>query len=180
MSLTLELPPWLDAINGQARRFADEAAAMAFVIDAARRNIVDGGGPFGAAVLTGDLELVALGVNRVLPAGAFALHAEILALLLAQQKLAVRHLSERGHFTLVTSCAPCAMCFGALHFSGIRRLVCGARSEDAEAAGFDEGDKPVDWPASLARRGITLAEDVCREAAAALLRDYAERGGPVY
>jgi hypothetical protein len=33
------------------------------------------------------------------------------------------------------------MCFGAIPWSGRRRLVSGARSSDAEDIGFDEGPK---------------------------------------
>ena len=40
---------------------------------------------------------------------------------------------------MVASTQPCAMCLGATPWSGIRRLVCGARDEDAEEIGFDEG-----------------------------------------
>lgn len=153
---------------------------MDFVLEATARNIAEGGGPFGAAVLTAELNLLALGVNRVRPARASALHAEMVAILLAQQKLDTHDLSTAGEFTLLTSCSPCAMCFGALHFAGIKHLVCGARTADAEAVGFDEGDKPLDWPASLARRGIQLTEDVRREEATRLLREYLRLGGHLY
>lgn len=180
MSLTLEMPAWLDIVNRHPYRFADFPQAMDFVLEATARNISEGGGPFGAAVLTPDLELVALGINRVRPAKASALHAEMVAMMLAQQKLDTHDLSSAGEFTLLSSCAPCAMCFGALHFAGIRHLVCGARTEDAESAGFDEGDKPGNWPASLARRGILLTEDVRREEAVALLREYLSSGGQLY
>lgn len=180
MPIILPMPDWLDAINQESRRFSDLSDAMDFVLRATAQNITEGGGPFGAAVLTPELALVALGINRVRLAGASALHAEMVALLLAQRTLATHDLSTVGDFILLSSCAPCAMCFGALHFAGIRHLVCGARTEDAEAVGFDEGDKPADWPASLARRGIELTEDVRREEAAGLLKEYLRLGGQLY
>lgn len=180
MSLTYPMPDWLEAINREPHRFESHASAMDFAIAATARNMDEGGGPFGAAVLDAELELVALGLNRVRPAHASALHAEMVAMMLAQQKLGTHDLSSAGDFTLVTTCAPCAMCFGALHFAGIRHLVCGARTEDAEGVGFDEGDKPGDWAASLARRGIALTEDVRRDEAAALLRRYLDTGGQIY
>jgi hypothetical protein len=37
-----------------------------------------------------------------------------------------------------------------------------------------------DWVASLEQRGISVARDVCRDEAAAVLRYYAEKGGTIY
>jgi hypothetical protein len=58
--------------------------------------------------------------------------------------------------------------------------VCGAREEDAEAVGFDEGDKVVDWKERLESRSISVMTDVCRAEAAAVIRDYAAKGGVIY
>ena len=87
-----------------------------------------------------------------------------------------------GHppYELVASTQPCAMCLGATPWSGVRHLVCGARDEDAEEIGFDEGMKPADWIGSLEERGITVERDVLRDEAASVLRDYAESGGDIY
>jgi tRNA(Arg) A34 adenosine deaminase TadA len=46
---------------------------------------------------------------------------------------------------MVVSTEPCALCLGAIPWSGIRRLVCGARDEDARSIGFDEGEKVPYW-----------------------------------
>jgi len=72
------------------------------------------------------------------------------------------------------------MCMGAIPWSGVPHLVCGARGEDAVAIGFDEGAKPVDWPAEMQRRKIRVSRDVLRNDAAAVLREYAENGGVIY
>ena len=70
---------------------------------------------------------------------------------------------------LVTSVEPCAMCAGAVLWSGVRRLVCGASSDDARAIGFDEGPKHPDWASELRRRGIEVVEGVLRAEAVAVL-----------
>ena len=72
------------------------------------------------------------------------------------------------------------MCMGSIPWSGVRRLVCGARDEDARRVGFDEGPKARDWVQALTARGIAVVRDVCRQEAAAVLLDYARCGGPVY
>jgi tRNA(Arg) A34 adenosine deaminase TadA len=72
------------------------------------------------------------------------------------------------------------MCFGAIPWSGVRRLSCGARAADAEAIGFDEGAKPRDWVGELARRGIEVVRDVGRKEAVAVLRAYSDAGAEIY
>ena len=72
------------------------------------------------------------------------------------------------------------MCLSATPSSGVRHLVCGARDEDAEEIGFEEGMKPADWVGSLEERGISVERDVLRDEAASVLREYAESGGELY
>ena len=72
------------------------------------------------------------------------------------------------------------MCFGAVPWSGVKSLICGARKKDAEAAGFDEGDKPDHWVRSLQRRGIVVQCSVLRAEAASVLADYKDSGGAIY
>lgn len=179
------VPDWLESALPEAdRRFRDAGARMGVAVDLARRNVSrETGGPFGAAVFDREAgTLVAPGINLVLRERCSVLHAEIVALVLAQRALGSHDLSEPGlpDCELVTSAEPCAMCFGAIPWSGVSRLVCGARSSDARAVGFDEGEKPSDWTAALERRGITVERDVRREEAASVLRAYAESGGPIY
>ena len=72
------------------------------------------------------------------------------------------------------------MCFGAVPWSGVRTLVCGARKADAEAAGFDEGEKPRDWIRALADRGIEVRRGVLRERAVEIFDLYLQSGGEIY
>ena len=48
------------------------------------------------------------------------------------------------------------------------------------AIGFDEGAKPQQWRQALEQRDIEVISDIERGAAAAVLRDYAQRGGEIY
>ena len=157
---------------------------MNFVIELSRLNLrYETGGPFAAAVFCSeDGSLLAAGVNMVLSAGSSVLHAEIVSVMVAQRKLGTYDLSAAGlpPYELVSSTEPCAMCMGAVTWSGIRKLVCGARGADAEEAGFDEGEKPLAWPEALERRGITVLRDICRDRAADVLRDYRSSGGIIY
>lgn len=157
---------------------------MRFVVGLAGQNVSrETGGPFGAAVFEIDGgRLLGLGVNRVVACNCSVAHAEILAIVTAQQRLGRYDLGADGRpaCELVTSCEPCAMCLGAVAWSGVRSLVCGAREEDAVSVGFDEGPKPADWVGELQNRGIAVTRDVLRDQAVAVLQHYADAGGPIY
>jgi len=183
--LVWRLPDWVEEmISAGGGEFPSDEERMRLAIRLAEENVRRGtGGPFGAAVfetVTG--RLVAPGVNLVVPAGCSAAHAEIVALSLAQRTCGVYDLGAEGApaCDLVASTEPCAMCMGAIPWSGVRRLVCGARGEDACAVGFDEGAKPPDWVREFERRGIAVRRDVCRVEAATVLRRYVAGGGPIY
>lgn len=183
---TFTLPPWIAPfLAAQPAVFPDDDSRMALVIDLARENVERGsGGPFGAAVFAaGSGELLAAGVNLVMEQQASLAHAEILALLLAQRRLGSHDLAGPGlpACELVTSAQMCAMCCGAVAWSGVRRVVCGARREDVEELlGFDEGPLPADWAAQLAARGIGVRQGVLRERARQVLLRYRDLSGVIY
>jgi tRNA(Arg) A34 adenosine deaminase TadA len=182
--IAFALPDWVRDRADSVGPLAGDEARMRFVIDLSREQVVRGtGGPFAAAVFesaTG--RLVAPGVNLVEHARNSVLHAEVVALMLAEQRLGSYSLSAAGlpPLELVTSSTPCAMCLGAVLWSGVRRLVCAARTEDVRAIGFDEGPVYPDSFAHLERRGIAIVRDVCRDEAARVLREYAKSGGLIY
>ncbi|MBU0653975.1 MAG: nucleoside deaminase [Gammaproteobacteria bacterium] len=179
------LPAWVDDfLQTEAARFPDVEARMAFVIRLARHNVENGsGGPFGAAVFERDSGLlVAVGVNAVITSRCSHAHAEMVALALAQQQLGTHDLASPGlpPHQLVTSCEPCAMCLGAIPWSGVKHVVCGALDEDARAIGFDEGAKPANWQAELEARGIKVQTGVHRAEAVAVLQRYVAANGMIY
>jgi tRNA(Arg) A34 adenosine deaminase TadA len=184
-TFVLELPSWVeDFLSEPDAVYPSLQDRMALAIELARRNVALGtGGPFGAAIF--DIErhtLLAVGINMVVPLHCSVLHAEVVAIIIAQQILGHFDLStaESGSYELVTSVEPCAMCMGAVHWSGARRLVCGARDEDASRIGFDEGPKPEDWQHALQSRGIDVVRDVCRQDAISVLEAYIASEGEIY
>jgi tRNA(Arg) A34 adenosine deaminase TadA len=184
-SFTLHLPDWLDMlVSGANHSFPTMDERMDFVVELSRLNVRNGtGGPFGAAIFRmDDGLLLSPGVNLVLAGGCSVLHAEIVTFMAAQLKAGTYDLSSAGlpPYELVTSTEPCAMCLGAVTWSGIRRLVCGARGADAEETGFDEGEKPPAWTKTLERRGISVLRDIRREQAVSVLREYRAGGGVIY
>ena len=179
------LPAWAElTVRQQKTPLVSRMDRMRFVIRLAMENVERGtGGPFGAAVFEAkNGTLVSIGVNIVTIANCSHSHAEMVALASAQKELKNFDLGAPGfpEHELVTSCEPCAMCYGAIPWSGVRMLVCGARCEDAEAIGFDEGPKPKAWASALEARGISVTRDVCRKEAVSVLQEYKKRGGMIY
>jgi tRNA(Arg) A34 adenosine deaminase TadA len=180
----IRVPPWVATfVASLPAAIPRREDRLRVAIELARRNVAQrSGGPFGAAVFDDAGRLVAPGVNLVVPLGCSILHAEMVALALAQRCAGRFDLSDGGRrrYELCASTEPCAMCFGAIPWSGVSCVVCGARDEDARAAGFDEGPKLADWVGALAARGIEVVRDVLRSEAAAVLSDYRATGGPIY
>jgi tRNA(Arg) A34 adenosine deaminase TadA len=163
--IVLRVPPWLAAgVPGDNEAFLSDESKVRFAIDLAWRNVEHRtGGPFGAAVFESRSgRLIGAGVNLVEASNCSLAHAEMIALALAQQAVGSYDLGAGGAYELATSAEPCAMCLGAIAWSGLRRVVCAARGEDAAAIGFDEGAKPADWVGALRQRGIEVVRDVLR------------------
>lgn len=181
----LTLPVWVEEVLPDPEQtFPGVEDRMRLAIELSRRNVEHGtGGPFGAAIFdTSTKRLLAPGVNLVVSQSCSVVHAEIVAIIIAQQILHSYSLDRDGQtvYELVTSTEPCSMCLGAIVWSGVRGVVCGAGEEEAEAIGFDEGPKFPDWVEALGRRGIPVLLDVCREEAVAVLLAYVSAGGPIY
>ena len=156
---------------------------MELAIELSAQNIKHDGGPFGAAIFERQSgKLIAPGINLVMQTNCSVVHAEMVAIILAQQKVSNFDLGAEGlpDYELVTSTEPCAMCLGAIPWSGVSSVVCGARDEDARNIGFDEGEKPKKWIKSLAVRGIRVTRDVLRDKAKTILQQYVDEGGIIY
>jgi tRNA(Arg) A34 adenosine deaminase TadA len=181
--LRIALPVWIEDEIGAPRLYEDDESRVDLAIRLAMRNIAESsGGPFGAAVFDGEGNLVAAGVNRVLPQWCSAAHAEIVAFSAAQMRLQRARLNEDGRrYLLATSAQPCSMCYGASFWAGIDTILIGARSEDVmELSEFDEGPLPADWIGELGKRGITVRRDILRAAAREVFVRYAEASGARY
>ena len=108
---------------------------MGEAVRLAREGVARGtGGPFGAVVVKAG-RIVGAACNRVLEAGDPTAHAEIEAIRRAS--------AELGGFSLAgcelyTTCEPCPMCLGAIHWARIERVVFALTRADATELGFDD------------------------------------------
>jgi tRNA(Arg) A34 adenosine deaminase TadA len=194
--LAIDLPAFAVEVERAALVATDARERMRLVVDLSARNVeTSSGGPFAAAVFTASGDLVAVGVNAVVRLNNPVLHAETMALMRAATRLGRYSLSPTssvtalssgrfeataGGFELYSSCEPCAMCLGAILWSGVRRVVFAARRDDAERLGFDEG--PV-FPQTfdyLRRRGVRVEGGPLRLEAVQVLERYLALDGPIY
>ena len=183
-SIQYSLPDWISEFTANVSFINNVEERMSFVIEASNRNAIENtGGPFAAAIFEIESgKLISLGVNLVITQGSSILHAEMVAIAVAQKKIGTYDLGGIGiaRHELVTSTEPCAMCFGAILWSGVHQVVTAARDCDARSIGFDEGPKGKDWRKALADRKINVISDIKRDKARKVLDKYFQAGGRIY
>ncbi len=183
--LKIVLPFWADSflVEYKSHSFVSDKDKMMLAIELSRLNTeYKTGGPFGAAIFnrhTG--RLISIGINLVTSTKSSVAHAEMVAIISAQNILNTYDLSTtNGCCELATSAEPCTMCMGAIAWSGITKLLCGATDADARQAGFDEGPKPQDWVQEFEKRGIKVHANLLREEACRVLKEYKNNNGIIY
>jgi guanine deaminase len=107
---------------------------LATVIELAIRNVYEGGGPFGAVIVS-DGALMSTGQNRVTRDNDPTAHAEVVAIRAA---CAARRDFSLAGATLYASCEPCPLCVSAALWARLDRVVYAADRHDAARDGFDD------------------------------------------
>ena len=107
---------------------------MQLAIDKCREGIDNGQTPFGACIVRNG-EVIACDHNIVWESTDITAHGEIHAIRNACRKVNSIDLSGS---TIYSTCEPCPMCFTAIHWAKIDKIVYGASIEDAERFGFNE------------------------------------------
>ncbi|MDQ0893943.1 nucleoside deaminase [Agromyces ramosus] len=180
------LPPWLvdelPALAAEPLTTAEQRMRLANRL--ADRNWRAGnGGPFAAIVVdAASGALVSVGVNMVLGTNLSTMHAEVMALSLAQRALGRWDLGADGaELELVVNWRPCVMCYGAAMWAGVRSLaIAGEGREVEELTGFDEGPMPADWVGEFERRGIRVAVGLGHDDAIEVFRAFGASDAVVY
>lgn len=186
LKVTLDLPNWaIDELNRLPTHFKTLEERMHIAVKFSRLNFENKtGGPFAACIFERDSgKLLVTGVNRVVPLNCSSAHAEIMTLTLAQQLLGTFDLDDVGlpAYQLVVNWRPCAMCYGAIFWSGIKSLViAGGGPELEELTGFDEGPIHPNWREECKTHGIELIEGILNKEAIQVFRDFSESGQLVY
>lgn len=148
---------------------------MRLAINEARKNILTmEGGPFGACIVKKG-RVLAVARNTVLKSDASA-HAEINAIRSASRR--IRDFDLSG-CVIYSTTEPCPMCFSAIHWAKIKRVVYGTGISDARAIGFNELGISC---AKMKREGkskVRLSRGSLKKECLKLLKDWGALGNKV-
>lgn len=92
------------------------------------------GGPFGAVIVKGN-RILATAHNEVLKNNDPTCHAEINAIRIAARKMKSPFLAG---CTIYSTTEPCPMCFAAIHWARIRKVIYATTIADVNRLGFNE------------------------------------------
>ena len=186
MQTTIDLPPWAIEENKKLPGVIESVEdRMRHVIEFSRLNVEhETGGPFAAGIFEKDTgRRIIIGVNRVVPLNNSSAHAEVVTIMMAQKMLGTYDLGgeDMPKYQLVINAQPCAMCCGAIPWSGIRSIVIGASGQQVETiTGFDEGPVHPQWQSEYQRRGIEVTENVLADEACEVLKSFVQSGAEIY
>ena len=145
---------------------------MQLAIDACRRGIAAGQTPFGACIVRGD-EVIIATHNHVWLTTDITAHAEVHAIRGACAKLSTIKLDG---CELYTTTEPCPMCFSAIHWAGMKRIIFGASISDAMNAGFSELTLSNEHMKAVGGSPVLITSDVLRQECAALFDEWKAAG----
>jgi len=149
---------------------------MQLALDVCRQGIEAGQSPFGACIVRAG-EILAVAHNHVWHHCDPTAHAEVVAIRHACARTRELHLVGA---TIYSTTEPCPMCFTAIHWARIERIVFAARVEDAAAFGFNELAVSNRTLNELAHSELQLVPDFRREDALALFQSFKDRSGRTY
>ena len=113
---------------------------MLKAIQSAEKGIRRGeGGPFGAAIVKSG-KILAVAHNTVLKNQDATCHSEVNAIRIASKKL--RKFDLKG-CVIYSTTEPCPMCFSAIHWARIDKVIFGTRIRDVQKRGFNELSIPA-------------------------------------
>jgi len=135
------------------------------------------GGPFGAAIIDPEGNVVVVASNSVLRDHDPTAHAEVNAIREAGRVLGTHDLTG---YTLYATGYPCPMCLGATIWANITHVIYGARPEDAEAIGFRDDFIYRFIEGGRIDSSILLIEEYGREECVKLFEEYAQKQKQIY
>ncbi len=130
------------------------------------------GGPFGAVIVQGSRG-VAVAHNTVLLDQDATCHAEIKAIRLASRKLKRFDLSD---CVIYSTTEPCPMCFSAIHWARIAKVIFGTSIADVQKRGFHELSIPSRKMKREGKSPVSLQAGFMKKECRALLSDWDRRG----
>ena len=141
---------------------------MTLALDACRCGIDAGQTPFGACIARNG-NVIATTHNHVWLNTDITAHAEVHCIRQACQQLQSIDLSG---CTIYSTTEPCPMCFSAIHWARINRIVFGATIADAANAGFNELAISNQQMKDLGKTAVEIAGGFMRNEAVQLFEQW--------
>ena len=152
--------------------------AMMLAIERARETMNKNfGGPFGAAIVDANGEIVVVSSNSVLRDNDPTAHAEVNAIREACKKLGTYDLSG---YVLYATGHPCPMCMSAIIWANIKKVYFGCTPEDAEKIGFRDDFIYRFINDGCSDKGVMEIIPHEREACLELFKEYSEKEKTIY
>jgi len=130
--------------------------------------------PYGAVIVK-DGEIIGRSDADVPVSKTGFSHAELRAIEDAMDNLGGHLCAEGGkEVTIYSSCEPCAMCVGAILYTGISRLVYGATLEDSKECVNEILAHSKDVVEACSNRKIEIVSEVERKEAVKVLKEWRE------
>lgn len=145
---------------------------MAMAVETTKQGIAKGQTPFGAVIVDQDGNIVANSHNKVWMTTDITAHGEIVAIREACKNMDSIDLSG---CTIYTTTEPCPMCFSAIHWAKIDRIIYGATIEDAAEAGFHELHIHNDVMKEIGGSEVVIAEQVMQKECKELFKIWGAR-----
>ena len=131
--------------------------------------------PYGAVIVM-DGKIIGRSDTKVPIADTAISHAELRAIEDAMEEMGGHLCAEGGHgATIYSSCEPCAMCMGAILYTGISRLVYGATLEDSAECVNDILASSEDVANACHNRTIEIVPEFMRSEAKEVLNKWKEK-----
>jgi len=126
------------------------------------------GGPFGAAIVRGK-QVIAVAHNTVLKDRDATCHAEVNAIRMASKKLKRFDLSD---CVIYSTTEPCPMCFSAIHWARIAKVIFGTSIADVQKRGFHELPIPSRKMKREGKSPVSLKAGFMKKECLALLAEW--------
>lgn len=146
---------------------------MVLAIKASQKGIKNSaGGPFGAVIVRKG-QVVAVAHNEVLQNQDATCHAEMNAIRMASRKLKCFDLSD---CVIYSTTEPCPMCFAAIHWARIGKVVFGTKIADVRARGFHELSISNTQMKRVGKSPVSLRAGFMKKECLALLVEWDRKG----
>ena len=153
-------------------------SVMKLALERAKETMnADIGGPFGAAIVDKEGNVIAVSSNSVLRDNDPTAHAEVNAIREAGKKLNTYDLKD---CVLYTTAYPCPMCLSAIIWANIKEIYYGCTPEDADKIGFRDDFIYHFMNEKSSKEEILKTNSLDRDECITLFEEYAKGGKTIY